>query len=165
MWLRLIAIAVALAPAAAKADVVWPALYLVIRLFTWWAVAAGLVVEYLVYRAAFSLPPRKAAIADVSANAASVLLGVVAIPILGLIWEFGPGQLVNRLLDYGTFNPVAWAATTVIAALLNAAIEGFVLKRWFGVAFSRRTFLILTLANAVTVAIAFGSMFVVPVET
>ena len=38
------------------ADVVWPALYLETRIFTWWAMALGLVIEFFFVRWLFSPP-------------------------------------------------------------------------------------------------------------
>jgi hypothetical protein len=163
MWLRLLAIACAVVPAIAHADMVWPALYLVSRLFTWWAIAAGLLVEYVVIRGVFKLPPKKAIIADLAANAASSVAGSVLIAIAGIAWEFGPGLALYKLLNVGTFNPYTWAATILMAALINGGIEMAILRA-FGVPSTKRTFLVLTLANAVTVGIAFGSIFIAPVE-
>ena len=164
MWLRIAVLAIVLAPGIARADMVWPALYLVSRLFTWWAIAIGLLIEFVVIRIAFALPPRKAILADIAANAASSLVGAVVIAIGGLIWEFGPGQLMYKWLNVGTFNPFTWGVTIIVAALVNAVIETFVLTERFDVPFSRRTFIILTVANAVTVGIAFASVFIAPVE-
>jgi hypothetical protein len=164
VWLRLFAIACALIPAIAHADMVWPALYLVSRLVTWWAVVAGLLIEYIVIRVAFKLPPKKAVFADLAANAASSIVGSLLIAIAGIAWEFGPGLAMYHLLNVGTFNPVTWAATIAMGALINAGIEMAVLRA-FQVPATKRTFLVLTLANALTVGIAFGSMFIVPVET
>lgn len=143
---------------------VWPALYLISRMATWWAIVAGLLIEYVVIRYAFSLPPRKAFAADIAANAASSLAGLALIPIAGIAWEFGPGLAMYHFVNVGTFNPVTWAATLIMAALINAAVEMAVL-RFFRVLATKRTFWILTLANSATVAIAFGSIFIVPVET
>jgi hypothetical protein len=162
---RLIApVALGLTPIVAEANAVWPAVWLAYRLWAWWAILAGLVIEFAVYREAFSLPPRRAALAAASANVVSAIAGAAITIAGGLAWEFGPGQLVNRLLDYGTFNPISWAATLVMAAAANAAIELYVLWVWFRVPFTRRAFTILALANAVTVSIALGSLAIAPIE-
>ena len=71
VWLLLI-------PTVAYANMVWPALYLETRLFTWWAISVGLVVEYLFVRHLFSLEPKRAVIADVSANAVSAIAGIAS---------------------------------------------------------------------------------------
>ncbi|WP_298661330.1 hypothetical protein [uncultured Thiothrix sp.] len=160
----LLAISALLLSSAARADVVWPALYLETRLFSWWAIGLVLVVEYLFIRYVFAITPRKALIADVSANAASAVLGVLLIPLAGVAWEVFPGLAFYHLLNVGTFNPVTWAATFAMACLINAALESFVLKRAFGLPFTRRTFWWLVLANAFSVGIAFGSLWLHPVH-
>ncbi|HVY07700.1 MAG TPA: hypothetical protein VHB46_17120 [Burkholderiales bacterium] len=120
-------------------------------------------IEYIVIRQAFKLPPKKALVADVVANTASSVAGSVIIAIAGIAWEFGPGLLLTKFMDVGTFNPYTWVATILMAALINGGVE-MAMLRIFGVPSTKRTFLILTLANAATVGIAFASMFVVPVR-
>ena len=149
----------------ALADVVWPALYLETRLFSWWAIGTGLVAEYLVVRWLFQLSIQRAAVATLSANATSAVLGVVLIPLAGIIWEIFPGLIYNRLLNWGTFNPVTWAATFALACLVNTGIEALVYKKGFRLAVRRREFWWIFLANAVSVALAFATLFIVPVET
>lgn len=154
----------ATAATPAFANMVWPALYLETRLFTWWAIGIGLLVELLAIRIIFNISWRRSAIASIAANAGSALLGLPLIPLAGIAWEFFPGSLYMGLLDWGTFNPVTWAATFVIACLLNAFIEGFILRRWFKLPVGKKQFWLLVLANAVSVGVAFGSLFVVPVQ-
>jgi hypothetical protein len=131
---------------------------------TWWAIAAGLLVEYLLIRHAFGLSWRQALFADLAANLASSVAGFVLIPIAGIVWEFGPGLAMYTLIDVGTFNPVTWMATLAMAGLINAAVEILALGR-FGVTRNKRTFWLLALANMATVGVAFGSILIHPVET
>lgn len=56
--------------------------------------------------------------------------------ILGLFypafaWGISLGQVVNYALDVGTFNPVSWAATFLIACAVNVSLEGAVYKYAF----------------------------------
>ena len=44
------ALALLMIAPAARADVVWPAMFLETRLVTWWAISTGLVAEYLFVR-------------------------------------------------------------------------------------------------------------------
>jgi hypothetical protein len=154
-----------LIPPSAHADMVWPALYLETRLFSWWAIGLGLVVEFFFIWKVFALPARKAVVADLAANAASALLGALLIPLAGIAWEVFPGLAFYHLLNWGTFNPVTWVATFIFACLINAWLESYVLKRFFRLPFTKRTFSWLTLANAISVGIAFGSLWWTPVET
>lgn len=80
-------------PSIAYADLVWPALYLETRLFSWWAISVGLIVEYFFVRKLFGLAPKRAAIADLSANTISAVAGILLIPVAGIVWEFFPGAL------------------------------------------------------------------------
>lgn len=150
-----------LVPAAANADAVWPALLLEPRLLTWWSIATGLIVEGLLVRWLFSLPLGRAVLACCAANAASTVLGVVLIPIAGVVWEF-PAQLYMRSLGWGTFNPLTWAATFLLACAINTVIEGWVYRRGFQFAFGHRERAWVFVANAVSVGIALASLFVDP---
>ena len=147
-----------------QADVVWPALYLEIRLFSWWAIGLGLLVEFFFIWKVFSLSPKRALLADVAANTASALLGVVLIPLAGIAWEVFPGLAFYHLLNMGTFNPITWGATFALACLINALLESYVLKRFFKLPFTKKIFFWLTLANAFSVGIAFGSLWWKPVQ-
>jgi hypothetical protein len=158
------AIALIVFPVAACADVVWPALYLETRLATWWAVSLGLVVEFIVIWKAFGLTAKKAIQVDLAANVASVLLGIILIPLAGIVWEIFPGLIFYKIFHVGTFNPVTWAATYVLAVLINAVLEWAVIVRGFKLPVGKRGFWIMAGANAASVAVAFGSLFVFPVE-
>jgi hypothetical protein len=148
----------------AQADVVWPALYLETRLFSWWAIGLGLLVEFFFIWKVFSLPPKQALLADIAGNTASALLGIVLIPLAGIAWEVFPGLAFYHLLNMGTFNPITWGATFVFACLINALLENYVLKKFFELPFTKKTFAWLTLANAFSVGIAFGSLWWKPVQ-
>ncbi|MEW6563351.1 MAG: hypothetical protein AB1400_09000 [Pseudomonadota bacterium] len=97
-----------LASLPAQADVVWPALYLETRLFSWWAIGLGLMAEFFFIWKVFSLSPKQALLADIAANTASALLGVLLIPLAGIVWEVFPGLAFYHLFNMGTFNPITW---------------------------------------------------------
>ena len=147
------------------ADVIWPALLLEGRIASWWAIGAGLAIEYLLVRSITDLSPLRAALADVSMNAASTLLGFILIPIAGIAWEFFPGILIYKVFNIGTFNPGTWTATIVMAATINAFIERFVLRRFFKQVVTKRGFWLLFGANALTVTLAFVSIIYLPPQT
>lgn len=153
-------------PAVTYANVVWPALYLETRLFSWWAISVGLVIEYLFVRRLFGLDPTRAAIADISANAASAVVGVVLIPIAGIVWELFPASVYNWALGWGTFNPITWMGTFLLACVVNAVLEGVVYKKAFKVNFKIKSkdFGWLVLANAFSVGVAFVSLWIVPLK-
>lgn len=162
----LVIVALLAIPAIAYANAVWPALYLETRLFSWWAISVGLVIEYFFVRWLFGLAPRRAALADLSANAASAVVGVVLIPIAGIAWELFPASVYNWALGWGTFNPITWAGTFLLACVVNAVLEGFVYKKAFKVDFKIKSkkFGWLVLANAFSVGVAFASLWIAPLQ-
>ena len=157
-----VAIGLAAASTAALADMVWPALILETRLFSWWAITVGLVAEYLFVRVFFRRSIQSSLVATLAANAASSLAGVVLIPLVGIVWEFFPGMIYMTLLNWGTFNPITWAATFALACAVNTLIEIQVYKRGFAWTVRRREFVGIFLANAASVGVALGSLWVVP---
>jgi hypothetical protein len=67
-----------------------------------------------------------------------------------------------KVLSWGTFNPVTWAATFFLACLINTAIESLVYKRGFKLPVWRREFWWIYVANSVSVGLAFGSLLMYP---
>ncbi|HMG06371.1 MAG TPA: hypothetical protein VK581_13005 [Chthoniobacterales bacterium] len=144
------------------ADLVWPALFLEQRLFSWWAIGLGLLVELFFVRWLTGLDWRMSAVADVAMNTASSLLGFFLIPIAGIAWEFFPGTGIYKVFNIGTFNPGTWVATFLLAVLINSALETTVLRYAFKQKPVKRIFWWLALANALSVGLAFASLFRYP---
>jgi hypothetical protein len=144
------------------ADMVWPALFLEQRLFSWWAIGLGLLVELFFVRWLTGLSWRMSAIADITMNAASSLLGVLLIPLAGIIWEFLPGLILYHGFNIGTFNPFTWTGTLVFSAFINSGIETAVLRYVFKQKQVKHLFWWLALANALSVGLAFASLFRYP---
>ena len=163
---KLLVAALLASPAVAYANVVWPALYLETRLFSWWAISVGLVIEYLFVRRLFGLAPGRAAVADLSANASSAVVGIALIPVAGIGWELFPASVYNWALGWGTFNPITWAGTFFLACVINAVLEGFVYKKAFKLDFKimSKRFWWLVLANAFSVGVALVSLWIVPLQ-
>ncbi|KHF24649.1 hypothetical protein BOV90_03500 [Solemya velum gill symbiont] len=163
---KLFIIAIILFPPVVYANVVWPALYLEIRLFSWWAIGLGLLVEFFYVKWLFALSVKRSAIADLSANAASSIAGILLIPLAGIAWEFFPASIYQQAFDWGTFNPVTWVATFILGCFINAVIEGAVYKKWFAPHFryKSREFLWLLVANAISVGAAYISFLIVPLK-
>lgn len=164
---KLLGVGLLAVPAIAYANMVWPALYLEIRLFSWWAIAVGLVIEFFFVRQLFALPAKRAAIATFSANAASAVAGILLIPLGGIVWELFPGSVYMWALDWGTFNPITWVGTFFIACVINAVLEGLVYRFAFklDLRFKSKKFWWLVLANAFSVGAAFVSLWVSPIQT
>jgi hypothetical protein len=144
------------------ADVVWPALLLLPHLNAWYTIGSGLFVEILVLGTVLKMSPRRAILAGVTMNLASTIVGTAAIPLMGVVWEIFPGLPLYYLFNLGTFNPITWCATFAIASSVNALLELFVLRRFFGIPWTKRTFVVLAFANALSVGIAFYSLYKAP---
>ena len=144
------------------ADVVWPALFLEARVFSWWAIGIGLLIELFFVRYLTKLGWPKCVLADVTMNAASSLLGVFLIPAAGIGWEIFPGSLIQATFNVGTFNPATWAGTFILAVVINAVLESSILRFVFKQPGFKRLFWWLCVANALSVAVAFGSLWIYP---
>ena len=141
---------------------VWPALYLEKRLLAWWVIGFGLLVEWRAVHYLTGRSWRGSVWPTLAMNLASTIVGLVLIPLAGFGWEFFPGTLLYKIFDVGTFNPGTWIATLVFAVLINTSIEALVLKRVFKTRFPKDGFLVLALANAVSVGAAMVSIMVAP---
>ena len=146
------------------ADVVWPALYLISRIDSWWAISLGLILEYLFVRKLTGFSIGKSIIVDFSMNAASTVLGTILIPITGIAWEVFPGMIIYPIFNVGTFNPGTWIATLFFAAFINSFIENFIVWKFFKCQLGWRGFWWLSLANGLSVAVAFFSIFIFPLS-
>lgn len=156
---RLMTVSAALLlPTAARADVVWPALILEHHLLSAPVIALGLVIEALVLRFAFAMTWRRSCIAAIVVNAISTALGILLIPIAGIAWEFFAGVILYKFFQIGTFNPLTWAATFLLASVVTTSIEVFCLRRFFDVPANKRTWLLWAVPNAATVGLAFASL-------
>ncbi|GMW00753.1 MAG: hypothetical protein AMXMBFR84_18900 [Candidatus Hydrogenedentota bacterium] len=149
-------------PATCSADLVWPALVLETGLTTWWIIAVGLLVEFVAILWVWKLPPGKAALITLCANLLSTLLGMILIPLAGVAWEVFPGLVFYFVFGIGTFNPITWTATFILAVLINTFLEGAAIHYLFKQPFGKRYALWLGAANAVSVAVAFANIMLNP---
>lgn len=151
-------------PSCANADLVWPAAVLVGRMLSWWAIVIGLVVEYLFIRYFTNLPISRAVTVAFVINMVSALAGSFLIPLLGIAWEFVPGQLLYKVFHIGTFNPLTWLFTVAMAAVVNTVIEMKVMLRLEPSLAGYRLFWWLFVANAISVALCMASFLVEPMS-
>ena len=164
-YARLVIALIALAlPSAARADVVWPALYVEQKLLSVPVIILGLLVEALALRFCFAMNAKRALIASLAVNAISTVLGVLLIPLAGIVWEIFPGLILHKGFNMGTFNPITWSATFLFALGITTSIEVACLRRLFGVPAGWRTWLWWTLANATSVGSAFASLAIRPIS-
>jgi len=144
------------------ADLIWPALFLEQRLFSFWPIVLGLVVEFFFVRHLTNLSLWRCLLADVTMNAVSALLGAVFIPLAGIAWEIFPGLILSQVFHLGTFNPGTWAATFLFSVLVSAVLESLVLYYGFKQQPFRRIFWWMCAANSCSVGLAFVSLFAYP---
>lgn len=112
----------------ARADVVWPALYVVAshhRL--WYVVVAGFALEALILRSRLGLATRRAILISLVVNTFSATIGMFALGLAMLGWHF----TVERIVA-GTFAPFHLAASLVImmgaSILLESALARAIWK-------------------------------------
>ena len=144
-------------------DVVWPSLFVAYYYYASFAILLGFLVEWVVFHHWLGFAWKRAFFAALVANALSAALGVVLIPLSGLGWEFTIGLLMRRIGEIGTFNPVTWIASWLLAVLVNTLVEIVPLVWAFKVKWSWRLFTVVLLANFASVAFAFlMSLFMTP---
>ena len=145
------------------ADMIWPAAILESRLLSVAPISAGLFAEWVILSfCGFGLSWKKAIIVDVVMNTASSVVGIFLIPILGIIWEFFPGSVLYPLLKIGTFNPITWVATFFLSVGGSTLIETAVVRWVFKITVVWKRFGLLSLANFLSTAIAFASLWTHP---
>lgn len=137
------------------ADIVWPALYLVERMLSVWVILAGLVIEFFFVWQITELGVEKSIYADLLMNLASTVIGIILIPVFGLI----------VVLPFrATFGLAAWIATFCVTVLINTSVESLVLLRGFKQRIGKSEFCWLGLANALSAGAAFATFAVRPVQ-
>ena len=147
------------------ADFVWAALLLEGWLLTIPIILAGLVIEFFFVRHLTGFSVKRSIVADITMNAASLLFGIVLIPLAGFAWEISVGSLLWELNNQiGSFHPINLTATFILAVLINTVIEYLVLRRIFKLEKSKAAFRWLYLANALSVGIAFGSFWLFSIK-
>jgi hypothetical protein len=101
---------------------------------------------------------KKALLVDLVMNLASGLLGAVAIPLAGMLWEYFPGTLFYKAFHLGTFNPITWTATCLMAIFISSAVESVVVRYLFKFELDSKRFWAVVGANVLSTAIAFISL-------
>jgi hypothetical protein len=144
------------------ADLVWPALILADRMRSLTAILAGLIFEFLILRYVFPMTWKRALLIDLTMNAASALVGAILIPVAGIIWEFFPGTLIYHMFHMGTFNPLTWMATCVMAVFISTGIEVLVVRMLFAFDITKRRFWSIAVANLGSTFIAWISLQIHP---
>lgn len=133
-------------PLIASANVVWPSLYILSQIYCWYIIVLGLVVEFFAVKFFGKASWKKSAIIAVVMNAISALVGLILIPVSGILTEF-----LLFPFEQSTFHLSHWIVDYVFVAVVNTCIEGLSIKWIFKYEF-KRVFWWLFAANAVSVA-------------
>ncbi|HEY5893875.1 MAG TPA: hypothetical protein VIT91_11645 [Chthoniobacterales bacterium] len=145
------------------ANVVWPALYLSQRYYSWWAITLSLLIETGVLYGLTRKTFPKCLLLAFAANAVSTLIGFLAFIWIGFAWELIVSYTLYEMIPLGTFNPFGWIATTILAAFFSCTIEWAVIKYLFKIPTTNIFYWLFFAANLVTAAIALITLFTNPV--
>ena len=107
----------------AFAYVVWPSLYIVGGMHSVKVIIAGFLIELLFVKFFTDTRWLKASLVTFVMNLITSLLGIVFIPISGLLLEF-----VMYPVNRATFHWTHWVASYLVIVIMNTLIEGLVIK-------------------------------------
>ena len=136
-----------LMPISASANIVWPSLYIAAGMRSWYVVLIGLLIEIIFVRCFLKESYLKSCLIAFIMNLASTVLGVVVIPLSGVI-----GEILMIPFDTGTFHPTHWIVSYIFAVFSNVLVEGFTVKIAFKGDF-KKMFWWLCVANGISVLI------------
>src|SRR5580704_10943609 len=123
------------------------------RPFLLWAIIAGLMLKFVYLRSVIRWAWSKCAVVDLTMNAASSLLNLIAVPLAFLVWT-PPRLAINRALATADSDPVNWFALLLIMAMMSTLSEAFVLRFVFKQRLGQKKFWLLYVANAVCMGFA-----------
>ena len=152
----LISFLLTIIPTVAFANVVWPTLYIVTGIMSWYIILTGLIIEFLFIKYKFRAKFLRAALMAISMNLASAIIGLILIPASGFITAIAVGLSDALLIKIPIENIngiVLWTLSYIVTILCNVLIEGLALKLVFKKRF-RRNFGWLFIANALSVLLA-----------
>lgn len=139
------------------ANVVWPALMLEARIFSWWAISFALLIEYIYLRKVLKFSIKESSKVDLIMNISSAIAGAFLIPVSGIVIEIFPGFLIHKIFNFGTFNIITWILTVIIAAIINAIIETKVIEKMTK---SKISIIGMFFVNFITVSLAYISILI-----
>lgn len=140
-------IVLTLIPLFAKANIIWPSIYIVSQYYTWYVILTGLVIEIVAAKFYLSTGWKKAILVITVANIISALIGIPVIPISGFIGEF-----ILLPFSSATFHLSHWIFDYLLVVLSNTLVEDLTIKLIFKYHF-KKNFWWLFVANAISVII------------
>ena len=137
-----------LLPMTAKANLIWPSIYIVSQYYTWYVILIGLIVELFAAKFFLKASWKKSALIVVSINLISAIVGVILIPISGII-----GELLMYPFGTETFHISHWILAYIFAVISNTCVEDLVLRILFKYSFKRNFWWLLG-ANTISVLVS-----------
>lgn len=107
----------------AIADVVWPSLYISAGMASIKVIITGLLIEIFFVKFFTDTDWLKAGVITAVMNAITSILGIVLIPISGILLEF-----VMYPANPATFHWTHWVVSYLVIVIINTLIEGLVVK-------------------------------------
>lgn len=137
-----------LTPFVAKANMIWPSLYIMEGYYVWYVILIALVIEIIAARIFLKLSWKKSVITMFTANLISALTGYVLIPASGILVE-----LLILPFGGGTFQLSHWILDYIMMVLVNTCVEGLALRIIFKIPF-KPNFWWLFVANLISVIVS-----------
>ncbi len=134
-------------PFTASANLIWPSIYIVQQYYAWYVILVGLIIEIVAAHIFLKTDWKRSAIVMLVANVISAVLGLLLIPLSGILVE-----ILTLPFGGGTFALSHWILDYVCLVLLNTCVELLALKWIFKYPF-KRNFWWLFGANLISVVI------------
>ena len=139
-------------PTIVYANFAWPPAFYMYTYAIWWVVLSSLLIEGLVYFKGLNLPFKKAVLATLAMNFGSAVGGVA--------FSFGSSVVIYIEV---LLIPLFWISAPLIYAI-TVIIEYLVAVKIFQVPKSKRTLIVIGLANIPTVSLAIWQTLVLTGE-
>ena len=133
----------------AYANVVWPGLYLASRM-VYLSIPVGLLIEGIILKLIIKKRWVYILYITLVINLISAFIGAAGALIGNLAWEFTGGQILYKLFDIGTFNPLSWSTAIIFGALASTVVESYSLKKIFKIKLNsndQKTFLFIQVSG------------------
>lgn len=138
-------------PFIARANLIWPSIYIVGQYYVWYVILAGLIFEIIAAKIFLGTNWKDSAWEMFVANSISALVGLLLIPISGIVIE-----ILTIPFRTGTFDISHWILDYICVVLANTCVEGLSLKWIFKHPF-KSNFWWLFFANLISVIICIVS--------
>ncbi|PTY04145.1 hypothetical protein DB346_04965 [Verrucomicrobia bacterium LW23] len=146
------------------ANLIWPAVFLSERYYSWWAIPLGLGIETVVICWLTSFSWGRSFLIAFAANIASAIIGVLLFAWAGLIMEFFIEPLFLYFSLHWAFTSLDWLATGLLAACFSFTIEWVIIRYAFLVPGNWKFFWMFLGANVVTAGVALVSILLFPIK-